>query len=122
MRQTACLIALLVVTSSSGSAEPPKPNTLTPKEIADGWLLLFDGETTFGWNIDGEAKVKDGLLTVGGTKEATIFTSSEFGEFVVEFEARVVGKSRPADFPLSGFTTLRWRKGSARSTWSTLWG
>jgi len=24
-------------------------NTLTPEEIADGWRLLFDGETTAGW-------------------------------------------------------------------------
>jgi hypothetical protein len=49
-------------------ADEPKPNTLTPKEIADGWILLFDGETTFGWQIDGDAKVEQGQLIVGGAK------------------------------------------------------
>ncbi len=24
-------------------------NILTPKEKADGWILLFDGQTTNGW-------------------------------------------------------------------------
>ena len=39
----------LMVFALSAAADEPKPNTLTPKEIADGWLMLFDGETTFGW-------------------------------------------------------------------------
>ena len=25
------------------------PNSLSEKEVADGWILLFDGETTNGW-------------------------------------------------------------------------
>ena len=25
------------------------PNTLTPAEVSAGWILLFDGETPFGW-------------------------------------------------------------------------
>ena len=28
---------------------PPPHNTLSAQEIADGWQLLFDGETTDGW-------------------------------------------------------------------------
>src|SRR5262249_42374220 len=52
------------------AAEAKKPNTLTPKEIAAGWLLLFDGETTFGWTIDGEAKVDNGVMSLGGAKGA----------------------------------------------------
>lgn len=30
------------------SCSPPKNNTLTPQEIADGWELLFDGKTMKG--------------------------------------------------------------------------
>ena len=72
MRRFLAVLTLLAVASPAftDDKDKPKPNTLTPKEIADGWILLFDGETTFGWKIDGEAKVKDGaLVLVGGAKE-----------------------------------------------------
>jgi hypothetical protein len=69
-------IAILTVASTAfaDDKDKPKPNTLTPKEIADGWILLFDGETTFGWKTDPlsegkekpEITVKDGVLIVGG--------------------------------------------------------
>ncbi|MEM1121193.1 MAG: DUF1080 domain-containing protein, partial [Bacteroidota bacterium] len=52
-------------TSQTGTS---KPNTLTAAEKADGWQLLFDGETTKGWRnfkkegIGSSWKVKDGAL------------------------------------------------------------
>jgi len=30
-----------------------KPNTLSPRELSEGWILLFDGETNFGWENHG---------------------------------------------------------------------
>ena len=52
------------------AGEKPKPNTLTPKEIAEGWILLFDGETTFGWELHpeskGKIKVEGGKLRIIG--------------------------------------------------------
>jgi Domain of Unknown Function (DUF1080) len=78
MRRLAC-IALLLAIMPGWAADPAKPNTLTPKEVADGWLLLFDGETTFGWKIDGTAQVKDGTIVVGGDKETTVATTTAFG-------------------------------------------
>src|SRR5205807_8298224 len=55
----------------SGAAEEAKANTLTPQEIAQGWLLFFDGDSTFGWKISGEAKVANGQLVLGGANETT---------------------------------------------------
>src|SRR3954464_6980253 len=50
-------------------AEPKgPPNTLTAKELAEGTLLLFDGKSTFGWHIDGDSTVEDGVLKIGGKK------------------------------------------------------
>jgi hypothetical protein len=49
MRAFALLVAVLLFAPSAFAQAQAKPNTLTPKELADGWLLLFDGETTFGW-------------------------------------------------------------------------
>src|SRR5438128_12480114 len=65
------VIALLFLLTAAllAADDKPKPNTLTPKEIADGWILLFDGETTFGWTADNYAiKVVDGALEFGGKK------------------------------------------------------
>jgi hypothetical protein len=56
-----------------------KPNALSPKQIEDGWILLFDGETTFGWKIDGDARVSDGTLILGGDKATRASLTSEFG-------------------------------------------
>ena len=39
--------------------------TLSPKEISDGWLLLFDGETTFGWEPNSLMRTS-GRQTEGG--------------------------------------------------------
>jgi len=70
MKRPLCALVLLLIAAPHASAadENAKPNTLTPKEIADGWILLFDGQTTFGWKIDGEAKVQEGVLVLGGSK------------------------------------------------------
>jgi hypothetical protein len=71
-------LGLLLATSPALAQDKPKPNTLTPKEIADGYVLLFDGETTFGWTIEGEAVVKAGWLVLGGTKATTATSTAAF--------------------------------------------
>ena len=69
MRRVLCLAAFLLAGPTSAQ-EKPNPNTLTPKEIADGWVLLFDGETTFGWKLNpeskGEFKADGGTLVLNG--------------------------------------------------------
>ena len=73
-------LAVLAVASSAFADDKPKPNTLTPKEIADGWILLFDGETTFGWKVDGAAEAKDGTLIIGTDKKTTAFPAMNLGQ------------------------------------------
>jgi hypothetical protein len=84
------LMAMFVV--SAAAEEPAQPNALTPREIADGWLLLFDGETPFGWAIDGEAKVKNGGLVLGGgDKPTTAALTTEFGSFELVMDTTGTG-------------------------------
>jgi hypothetical protein len=66
--------AVLIWVTSEPDAGPH--NVLTPQEAADGWTLLFDGETTNGWTIDGPAAVRDGLLVLGGD-QPTVATSAK---------------------------------------------
>lgn len=55
-------INLLLVSALALAAQ--QSNTLTPKEAAEGWVLLFDGETLFGWTPAGGAqwRVESGTL------------------------------------------------------------
>jgi len=45
---------------SKKAEEPTGPNTLTKKEIADGWQLLFDGKSLDGWRGIGIETVPEG--------------------------------------------------------------
>lgn len=54
---------------------------MTAADALDGWLALFDGETTFGWS---DAEVKDGRLIRGRT-------TSVFGNCELKGEATAAG-------------------------------
>ena len=47
--------------------EVAAPNTLTEKEKADGWVLLFDGEKADGW------RGYNGLVDVGYSKHFRVY-------------------------------------------------
>ncbi len=82
------LTLLLLLSTSALRAQDAKPNTLTPKEIADGWILLFDGETTFGWkqapNVGWIAK--NGELVFEGKNAAPLVSTTELGNYDLNFE------------------------------------
>jgi hypothetical protein len=94
---SATLLGLCIFLPPARAAdlEKVRPNTLTPQEIAEGWILLFDGETTFGWGVAGDAKVKDGQLILGGSKTTAIATTARFSYYTLRFEFQPpVGHSR----------------------------
>jgi hypothetical protein len=89
------------------AAENAKANTLSKKEIGDGWILLFDGATTFGWKIGdadggkGEASVKEGqlILETGKHKPFAELTSS-FQHFEIQFDYRTEGSDEFTSFSI----------------------
>jgi hypothetical protein len=63
-----------------------KPNTITPKEQAEGWRLLFDGRTTAGWRGYRQPTLPDGWRVVDGAltrvgQAGDIVTTGQFGDF-----------------------------------------
>ena len=78
------------------------PNTLTKRQVAEGWKLLWDGKTSKGW-IGAKTKVfptkgwvmKDGVLSVissGGAESRNggdIITEEEFTNFELEVDFRI---------------------------------
>jgi hypothetical protein len=91
MRSLPCVAVLLLAALPLHAADEPRPNTLTPKEVADGWILLSDGQTTFGWAVNGEVEVSDGVLRLGGEKETTARTTTGFGDAGLRLEYRTQG-------------------------------
>ena len=73
----------------------PSHNTLTKKEVAEGWALLFDGETTNGWrnfnstDPNSAWHVVDGCLQAKGSgDDATgyIVTEKEYENFILSWD------------------------------------
>jgi hypothetical protein len=69
-------------------------NSLTPKEQAEGWRLLFDGKTTSGWRGFRQQKVPDGWKPVDGAltrvgQGGDIVTVDQFGDFDLTIEWRL---------------------------------
>lgn len=97
MTRLSTCFALLLFTAAARAGDAP--NTLSPKEIADGWILLFDGATTFGWKIDGDSTIKDGWLRLGGDQKTKATFSFGFRDFDLSCEfADVVNKGGDSAF------------------------
>src|SRR5688572_2217779 len=84
----ACVFATRSARARADADRPqPKLNTLTDKEKAAGWRLLFDGKSMGAWRrFNGDAigeqwKVEDGamVLTAGGGGD--VVTKEQFDSF-----------------------------------------
>ena len=72
----------------------PPANTLTEKERADGWRLLFDGTTTKGWRGYKQKDVPAGWRAIDGAlvrveKAGDLITEEQFGDFELAFDWKV---------------------------------
>ena len=101
-----------------------KPNSLSPQEIANGYTLLFDGDSSAGWTGAYKSsfpqkgwEIKNGMLTVqpadGGesTNGGDIVTTKEFAAFDLTFDFKL---TEGANSGVKYFVTLsEGNKGSA---------
>jgi hypothetical protein len=74
-------------------AEPPA-NTLTAREKAAGWRLLFDGTSTKGWRGYRQKSVPAGWRALGGAlvrvaKAGDLITEDQLGDFELTFDWKV---------------------------------
>jgi hypothetical protein len=89
-----------------------QPNTLTSDEIAEGWILLWDGRTDFGWEYHGDANwtVNDGVLAARSGKNGWLGTTTTFGDFHLKLEFRCAADGNSGVFLRSA------REGEAHRT------
>ena len=66
------------------------PQVLTPEELAEGWIALFDGETLFGWKAHSKAdwEVKDGAIRVTEGEKGLLCTTTPFDNYVLKVDFR----------------------------------
>jgi hypothetical protein len=111
MRQLTVLLAAAL----SALAAPPEK-----------FIPLFDGKTLDGWEqLNGSAKytVEDGAIVgrpVKGSPNSFLCTKRPYGDFILEFETRVIGDINsglqlrshmyPAATPVSTWRDGKWRK------------
>jgi hypothetical protein len=88
MRARLSIALMLAVACRLAAAD--EPNTLSPEEIEDGWILLFDGQTDFGWKASTKAnwKVADGTISVSEGEKGLLCTTSEFADYVLKVDFR----------------------------------
>jgi hypothetical protein len=105
MRSRFAAATSLLLAAGVALADETKPNTLTSKEVVDGWVLLFDGETTFGWSAKKvineeywEFAAKDGALVLATKHGGGVFVdyNVHFQSFELSGEYRVFDSIRAA--------------------------
>ena len=109
-----CFLAIALPCYAQG--DKAKLNTLTPNEIADGWILLFDGETTFGLTLlslkGAPQRINGDFLDLTGVELSRVLTTNQFSEFELSFEYRsfganaVVGLESPDTREIRGRSSL----------------
>ena len=102
------LIAIIATlfSCSSGKKDENKLNTLSKKEIKEGWELLFDGKSTDNWKTfnGGEVtgwKIVDGELHnsgVGSDHGVDIITKKQYENFELCLEWKVAPESNSGVF------------------------
>jgi hypothetical protein len=73
-------------------ATSPTSRALTAQEISDGWIRLFDGETTFGWKsnqTDINWKVADGVVSADKGSIGLLVTTTEFADYELSCDYRL---------------------------------
>jgi hypothetical protein len=98
----AILLACMACTKSAKETGETPPNTLTEQQKAEGWQLLFDGQTMSGWRIfkgypndswevaDGALHCKPPKTGEGAVNERSdIITENQYGNFELMLEWKI---------------------------------
>ncbi len=76
------------------------PAGLSEKEVAEGWIALFDGKTKYGWRSESEVDwvVRDGAIGATRGKVGLLRTTSQFDNFILRLEFNAGKKTNSGVF------------------------
>jgi len=89
----AASLSCLVTATFVWAIDPNLAKRLSPQEIQAGWLLLFDGESAFGWQGDGDVAVNGGRLIIGGNKPSRITSTTAWADGELHAQYQLIGTS-----------------------------
>lgn len=92
MRAALCLLFAAFTLPCCFSEDVPFPPGITKEKAAEGWIALYDGETTYGWKVEGDAKVEKSWLVLGGEKNCTLTSTTAWGGFELVIQFKTAGK------------------------------
>ena len=102
------LVAIPVATTAD-------PNTLTKEELAEGWKLLFDGNSLDGWKASdapGSFRVEDGAIVAEGPRSHLYFVGEMpergFRDFEISFEAKTAAGANSGLYFHTSFQDTGW--------------
>ncbi len=92
------LVVLFTGLALVSGADAKDPSIVPPEKNAEGWIALFNGKDTSGWEVIGptaEWTVKDGILQNVGSGGGWLGTYATFGDFdlIVEWQVSKGGNS-----------------------------
>lgn len=97
MRYIVAIVAFTFLLTANISMSQAQNNSLTAEEKEEGWILLFDGQSTEHWRSYNKGSfpeegwvAQDGALTVlsdGGGGD--IITKHKYGDFILKLEWKV---------------------------------
>ena len=90
----------LVFFCRQAGAEVKKDNSLTPKEISDGWIQLFDGESAFGWlpRGDGKWKTEKGVIEISEGGNGFLASTTDFDNYELQADCWIDDKANSGIF------------------------
>jgi hypothetical protein len=96
----------LVILAGDIAAAQASSNTLTPKEAAQGWKLLFDGKDLDGWQpystsqpaATGDWVVADGAILCPGTSAGWLASNDSYTNFELKVQFRGSEKTNSGVF------------------------
>jgi len=91
------MLGLVALFGSLGFAEV---NSISSKEKAEGWRLLFDGRSLSGWNPEADARwgVADGMIVGEAGGDGWLRSNDKFSDFALQCDFRNVPKGNSGIF------------------------
>jgi hypothetical protein len=89
------MVPAVLFSLPSQAEEGAKPAALSPQEVSEGWISLFDGETLFGWKQVGEGNwtIVEGMLAPQKGNKSTLVTTTAFSDYELQLDYRLRNES-----------------------------